>query len=171
MKEPHYQVEHLVECSIIYWNCIHNDSIIHAYFQVKILTAIEIHNMIKWFMKRNQNQVDDIMSGVWTQTLTERAPPLKQYPVPHQQQKEWINICWVDFNQLNKTEPWLLSPSFFYFFTYSRNGGHEVRSTNYCIVCRIIKYNKILFCIAFIFTTYGQPWTENPMPLYLYFKK
>ena len=48
-------MKHMGKYSIIYWNNTQSCPYIYPYYQIIIMTVIDIHNMIGWFTRRNQN--------------------------------------------------------------------------------------------------------------------
>ena len=92
LKEPHFTVKFLSECSILHCNHIHPRPYIHPCFQVINMTVIKILHRIGWFTRRNQNWVIVTLSGACTQTPSLITLPLKLDPGSHRHHKIVKNI-------------------------------------------------------------------------------
>ena len=83
LKEPHFQVKFMSECSILHWNYIHPRPYIHTFFQVISLTIIKILYGIGWFTRRNQNWVIVTLAGACPQNPSTKTLPIKIDPGTH----------------------------------------------------------------------------------------
>ena len=83
LKLLHFQVKWLVKYSILRWNHIYSRLNIHNFFQSISMTATEIHNSIRWFMRRNLNGVTLTLAGVSPQIPTPRTLHIKRDTGPH----------------------------------------------------------------------------------------